>query len=126
MSRVVKIVGKVQVENIELAEEAIRESGISGVTLNNGVFQFEGYDYEDGYGKDEEIRKIEQIYQKKWKAHLEELAELERKRIEEEKRLYREEQMNKVIENAKKHGYKLKKEVKEDNTIKLVLEKRVY
>jgi len=34
--------------------------------------------------------------------------------------------MELVIKNAKKQGYKLKKEVREDNTIKLVLERKVY
>jgi hypothetical protein len=126
MSRVVKIMGKVEVKNLELAEESIRESGISGIVVKNGVFQFEGYDYGDGYGKDSEIAKIEKIYQKKWNAHLENLAKIERERIEEEKRIYREEQLEKVMKNAEKQGYKLKKEVREDNTIKLVLERRVY
>ena len=126
MSRVVKIVGKVKVENRVLAEESILESGISGVVLQNGQFVFEGYDYGDGYGKNSDIAKIEKIYQKKWSIHLETLAEIERKRIEEKKRIYREEQMELVIKNAKKQGYKLKKEVREDNTIKLVLERKVY
>jgi len=31
-----------------------------------------------------------------------------------------------LIANAKKQGYKLKKEIREDNTIKLVIQKRVY
>ena len=126
MSRIVKIVGKVKIENLELAEEAIRESGISGVTIKNGQFVFEGYDYYDGVGKESDIAKIEKIYQKKWNDHLKELEEQERRRIEEEKRKFREEQLAKVMENAKKHGYKLKKEVREDNTIKIVLERRVY
>jgi hypothetical protein len=126
MSRVVKISGNVRVENLELANESIRESGISNIVVKNGVFQFEGYDYYDGSGKSEEIAKVEKIYQKKWNIHLEKLAEIERQRIEEEKRIYRETQLEKVMKNAEKHGYKLKKEVREDNTIKVVLQKRSY
>ena len=44
----------------------------------------------------------------------------------EEKRIRREEIANKAIENAKKQGYKLKKQIQEDNTIRLVLQKRTY
>ena len=46
--------------------------------------------------------------------------------VAEEERAYREAQRDKIIENALKHGYKLKKEVQEDETIRLVLVKRVY
>ncbi|EJF05995.1 hypothetical protein ThvES_00019420 [Thiovulum sp. ES] len=151
MSRVVKISGKVKVENSEIANEAIRESGVSGIFIRNGVFEFNEYDYNDGYGKRVEIEKVEKLYKQKLNGYLRKLeeetkrlkeqkrlAELkrieeekrrieeERKRIEEEKRVYREEQFDKVIKNAEKQGYKLKKEVREDNTIKLVLQKRVY
>ena len=31
-----------------------------------------------------------------------------------------------IIKNAKKQGYVIKKEIREDKTIKLVLQKRVY
>jgi F0F1-type ATP synthase membrane subunit b/b' len=38
----------------------------------------------------------------------------------------RDEKADLIIANAKKQGYKLKKEIREDNTIKLVLQKRIY
>jgi len=126
MSRNVRIVGRVKIENIELANESIQESGISGIIIQNNQFVFDGYDYYDGQNKNSDISKIEEIYNQKFKVHLEKLAEAERKRIEEEKKVYQEEQLEKVMKNAEKHGYKLKKEVREDNTIKVVLQKRVY
>ena len=52
--------------------------------------------------------------------------EEERLRLEEEKRLLREEKRNRIIENAKKQGYRVKQEISADNKIKLVLQKRVY
>jgi len=52
--------------------------------------------------------------------------EKERKRIEAEKLRIREEKADLIIKNAKKQGYKLKKEIKKDNTIQLVLQKRIY
>jgi len=52
--------------------------------------------------------------------------EEERLRIEEEKELLREAKYQQIIQNAKKQGYKVKKEKREDNTIKLVLQRRIY
>lgn len=52
--------------------------------------------------------------------------ELERKQIEAEKLRIREEKADLIIKNAEKQGYKLKKEIKKDNTIQLVLQKRIY
>ncbi len=59
---------------------------------------------------------------------LEELKRIEeeKQRIEEEKRVNREAKKEQIIQNAKKLGYVVKKEVSKDNTIKLVLQKRVY
>ena len=65
-----------------------------------------------------EVKKIEQNIIKE--------KEEEALKIEEEKRIRREEIANKAIENAKKQGYKLKKQIQEDNTIRLVLQKRTY
>jgi len=62
----------------------------------------------------------------KFNIYIEQAAEEERLKIEEEKRVMREEKADIAIANAKKQGYKLKKEIREDNTIKLVLQKRVY
>jgi len=50
----------------------------------------------------------------------------ERERIEKEKIIMREEKADLIIANAKKQGYKIKKELRKDNTIKLVLQKRIY
>ncbi|UUO25475.1 hypothetical protein FGD67_21335 [Colwellia sp. M166] len=51
---------------------------------------------------------------------------LEKERLAEEKRVLREEKAMLIIENAKKQGYKIKKELRKDNTIKLVLQQRSY
>jgi hypothetical protein len=51
---------------------------------------------------------------------------LEQERITEEKRVLREEKATLIIANAKKQGYKIKKELRKDNTIKLVLQQRSY
>jgi DNA-binding winged helix-turn-helix (wHTH) protein len=69
---------------------------------------------------------IETLYTQKFNIYLEQVAEAERLQIEEEKRVLREEKAERMIANAKKQGYKLKKEIREDNTIKLVLQKRIY
>jgi hypothetical protein len=50
----------------------------------------------------------------------------EQERITEEKRVLREEKATLIIANAKKQGYKIKKELRKDNTIKLVLQQRSY
>ena len=111
MSRVVKITGSMQIDNKTLAKEAIAKSGNSDIKIVDGKFEFNQYDYYYGQGRAEEIERVERIYN-----------EL----VEETKRLYREAQREKILENALKHGYKLKKEIQKDNTIKLVLQKRVY
>jgi len=69
----------------------------------------------------EEIDRLEKEEEKRKIAE-----EKERQRIKEEKQILREEKADLIIANAKKQGYKLKKEIREDNTIKLVLQKRVY
>lgn len=111
MSRIVKITGVMHIDNEAIAKEAISKVGNSDIKIIDGNFEFSQYDYHYGKGKAEEIKEVEQIY-----------SEL----IEEEKRFYRESQREKIIENAIKNGYKLKSEIQEDNTIKLVLQKRVY
>lgn len=125
MSRVVKIRGKVIIQNIELAKEAIKECKYN-IEIVNNKFVFEKYDHYDGRYKKDEIIKIENIYLQKFNVYLEEIAEEERLKIEEEKRILREQKADIAIANAKKQGYKVKKEIKEDNTIKLILQKRVY
>lgn len=126
MSRTVIIKGVVKIHSIDLAREAIEESGIKGIQIIDNQFQFSGYDYFDGNKKYDDISIIEGIYQKKQNDYFKYLEEEEKKRIEEEKRIHRENQKEKVLENAKKHGYELKKETTNDNKIKLVLQRRVY
>ncbi len=79
----------------------------------------------------QEKDRIEQIEKEKQRIKREEEERIiaykkEQLRIEEEKRVIRDEKADLMIANAKKQGYKLKKEIREDNTIKLVLQKRVY
>ncbi|MBI9109368.1 MAG: hypothetical protein JEZ04_21665 [Spirochaetales bacterium] len=59
---------------------------------------------------------------------LDELNRLEEEkiRIESEKRVIREQKKEMIIKNAKKQGYIVKKEITKNNTIKLVLQRRVY
>jgi len=128
MSRVINIKGKIVIQNIELAQEAINECNC-GITISNNQFIFNEYDTYDRISesqKREDLIKVETLYTQKFNIYLEQVAEEERLRIEEEKRVLREEKAELMIANAKKQGYKLKKEIREDNTIKLVLQKRVY
>jgi len=128
MSRVINIKGKVIIQNIELANEAINECSC-GIKIENNQFVFNEYDAYDRIDKSDkakDLEKVETLYFQKFNLYLEEVAEEERLKIEEEKRVLREEKVELMIANAKKQGYKLKKEIREDNTIKLVLQKRVY
>jgi hypothetical protein len=111
MSRVVKIIGSMTIDNLALAKKALSKSKNSDIKIVDGKFEFNQYDYYYGKDRAEEIKEVEKIYN-----------EL----VAEEERAYREAQRDKIIENALKHGYKLKKEVQEDETIRLVLVKRVY
>ena len=144
MSRVVKIKGNTLVTNIEVAEKTIKEIGMKGVIVSNGTFLFEGYDYNDGRYKSEELKKIEELYVKNLQQFEEELAvklkELEEqrkfeelKRLEEDRLRVEKERirvqnitLDKIKANAKKNGYKIKRELTEDNKVKLILVKRVY
>lgn len=56
----------------------------------------------------------------------EEQEKQEQQRIAAQKEALREEKAMRIIANAKKQGYKIKKELRKDNTIKLVLQKRSY
>lgn len=128
MSRTINIKGKVIIQNINIALETLKELNLD-IKIENNQFIFNEYDAWDQIDekqKRKEIEKIESLYTQKFNSLLEQLAKEERLRIEEEKQVLREEKANLMIENAKKQGYKLKKEIKEDNTIKLVLQKRVY
>lgn len=128
MSRVINIKGKVVIQNIELAQKAINECNC-GIKIDNNQFIFNEYDAYDRISesqKTEDLINVETLYTKKFNIYLEQVAEEVRLRIEEEKRVLREEKAELMIANAKKQGYKLKKEIREDNTIKLVLQKRIY
>ncbi len=125
MSRVVNIKGKLQIQNLKLALESIDELSYD-IAIKNNQFTYNKYDYYDGIEKENEIQEVEALYLAKFNEYLEELEEKERLRIEEEKRIIKEEKYNKILVEAKKNGYKLKKELREDNTIKLVLLRRVY
>jgi len=100
MSRIVTIKGSHEIKNIELAHEALKELNIKNVIIQNNQFVYKGYD--DYYN--DEIEKAQTLYKEKYKNYLKE----------------------KILENAEKQGYKLKKEITQDNKIKLVLQKRVY
>jgi len=128
MSRVINIKGTVVIQKIELAREAIQECSC-GIEIVNNRFVFNQYDAYDRISQSEKSRdlaKVETLYIQKFNIYLEQVAEEERLRIEEEKRILREKKADLMIANAKKQGYKLKKEIREDNTIKLVLQKRIY
>lgn len=124
MSRVVKIKGKVIIKNIELAQEAIAICKCD-IEIKNNQFTFNQYDYNDGIYKNDEIAKVENIYLEKYALYLEQLAKEEQLKIQEEKRILREKKADIVIANAKKQGYKLKKEIRKDK-ISLVFQKRTY
>ncbi len=128
MSRVINIKGRVIIQNIELANEVINECSC-GIKIENNQFVFNEYDAYDRIkelDKAKDLEKVETLYSQKFNLYLEKVAEEERLKIEEKKRVLREKKAELMIANAKKQGYKLKKEVREDNTIKLVLQKRVY
>lgn len=128
MSRTINIKGHLIIQNIQIAREVLNELGLD-IKIENKRFIFNEYDRWDQIDENQkrkEIEKIESLYTQKFNKYLEEIAEAERLKIEEEKRIRREEIANKAIENAKKQGYKLKKQIQEDNTIRLVLQKRTY
>jgi len=128
MSRIINIKGKVVIQNMELAKEAISECDCD-IKIDNNQFVFNEYDAFDRISevqKMKDLEKVETLYTQKFNIYLEQTAEKERLRIEEEKRILREAKAELLIANAKKQGYKLKKEIREDNTIKLVIQKRVY
>lgn len=126
MSRVVKIKGKLILYNLEIAKQVLNEFNLPNVVIQDKCFIFEGYDYYDGRNKSTEINQLENRYNELYSFYLEQLAEQERKRIEEEKRLLREQKKQLILKNAEKQGYKVKRLIEENNTIKLVLQKRVY
>ena len=126
MSRVVKIKGKLILYNLEIAKQVLNEFNLPNVVIQDKCFIFEGYDYYDGRNKSTEINQLENRYNELYSFYLELLAEQERKRIEEEKRVIREQKKQLILKNAEKQGYKVKRLIEENNTIKLVLQKRVY
>jgi len=128
MSRVIKIKSKIIIKSKELAKETIEECGVD-IEIVNNQFNFNKYDAYDQIDKNQkakEMQIVEKLYLEKYALYVAELEEKERQRVEEEKRVSREDKYNKIVENAKKQGYKVKKEKREDNTIKLVLQRRVY
>lgn len=128
MSRIINIKGQLLIQNIQIAREVLNELRLD-IKIENKRFIFNEYDAWDQIDENQkrkEIEKIESLYTQKFNKYLEKIVEVERLRIEEEKRIRREEIANQAIENAKKQGYKLKKQIQEDNTIRLVLQKRIY
>ncbi|NVJ53921.1 MAG: hypothetical protein HWD90_09490 [Campylobacteraceae bacterium] len=128
MSRTINIKGQLLIQNIQIAKEILDELRLD-IKIENKRFIFNEYDAWDQIDenqKKKEIEKIESLYTQRFNKYLEELAEAEKLRIKEEKRILREEKANLLIENAKRQGYKLKKQIQEDNTIRLVLQKRTY
>jgi hypothetical protein len=128
MSRTINIRGRVVIQNIEIAKEVIRECSY-GIKIENNKFVFNEYDAYDRINesvKTDDMQKVETLYTQKFNIYLEQVAEEERLKIAEEKRVLREAKVELMIANAKKQGYKLKKEIREDNIIKLVLQKRTY
>ena len=132
MSRTIKIQGNLFIENEEIAKEVISEFQ-NGIFFENNQFKFQQYDAYDRLSEENKTKEMDQVekeYLKRYKIYLDKkeqkAREEEERRVEEEKRLLREEKMNHIIQNATKYGYKLKKEVRQDKTIKLVFQKRVY
>lgn len=128
MSRVINIKGKVIIQNMQIAQDAISELGFK-IKIKNRQFIFNKYDAYDrinANSKADEISQVESLYVKNFNIYLEKIAEEERVKLEEEKRIIREEKADLIIKNAKKQGYKLKKQIKKDNTIQLVMQKRIY
>ncbi len=108
MSRTINIKGHLLIQNIQIAREVLNELGLD-IKIENKRFIFNEYDRWDQIDENQkrkEIEKIESLYTQKFNKYLEEIAEAERLKIEEEKRIRREEIANKAIENAKKQGYK--------------------
>jgi len=104
MSRVVKIIGTSSIKNIDLAKETLIELNKKDIKIVDNKFVFDQYDYYDGEGREAEIKEVEKVYKQKYQNYLKE----------------------KILENSKSSGYKLKKEIIKDNKIKLILERRVY
>jgi len=104
MSRVVTIKSLTKIENMNLAEQSLSELGISGVHVQEGLFVFNGYQYDDGFEKELQMKELEHHYF----------------------RLLQDFKKKEVIKNAKKQGYTVKQELMKDNTVKLVLQKRIY
>jgi uncharacterized protein YcgL (UPF0745 family) len=128
MSRTINIKGNLLIQNMQIAQDTLDELGLD-IEIKNNYFMFNRYDALDrinGKTKENEISKVEELYKNKFNIYLEQLAYEEQLKIEKEKELLREEKYEKIIQNAKKQGYKVKKEKREDNTIKLVLQKRTY
>ena len=128
MSRTINIKGNLLIQNMQIAQDTLDELGLD-IEIKNNYFIFNKYDALDqinGKTKENEISKVEELYKYKFNIYLEQLAYEEQLRIEKEKEILREEKYEKIIQNAKKQGYKVKKEKREDNTIKLVLQKRTY
>jgi len=103
MSRTITIKGTQEIKNIELANEVLKELNLRNIIIQNNQFIYRGSEHYKNERK-KEIKKAEELYKEKYKNYLK----------------------DKILENAKNQGYKLKKEITQDNKIKLVLQKRVY
>jgi len=104
MSQVIVIKSKLKIENLSLAKQALGDLGIENVHFDETGFHYQGYQYDDGISQKRIMKKLEDHYAL----------------------LLQEFKKEKIIQNAKKHGYVVKKEIRKDKTIKLVLQKRVY
>ena len=85
----------------------------------NGKYVLMAYSYTDK-NRAEFIQKIETHYNALYQKRLEEIAEAERIRLEEERKAYVEKQKASITAKAKELGYSVK-EKKVENKIKLVL-----
>lgn len=104
MSQIVVIKSKLKIENISLAKQALSGLNIRDVDVDETGFQYQGYQHDDGLRQKTLMQQLEEHYIT----------------------LLQEFKKDQIIKNAKKQGYVIKKEIREDKTIKLVLQKRVY
>jgi len=126
MSRIINIKGDILIQNIQIAQDTLDELDLD-IKIENNHFIFNQYDAWDminSKDKESEIKKVEELYQEKFSIYLEQLEQEEQIRIAKEKEAIRETKYQQIVQNAKKQGYKVKKEKREDNSIKLVLQRR--
>ena len=103
MSRVVNVKGKVVIQNIDLAMDAINEFDSDIDIVNNQLVfnKYDAYDRINASQKEKEIFEVESLYKYKFDLYLEKVAEEERIRIEAAKKVLREEKADLIIAKAK-------------------------